>query len=219
MKIDPISDHNYQTLYSANGQMLRLLGTADVTLEIANLRIPHRIYICENLQEQLLLGRSFLSDSGAIINFKNNTISFSDTLNIDLHHSNDKSNFVRAKEKICVPPNSEIIFAVSCHPKFDQQDVILTPIAGEQFRRYAVANSISRVDEKKTMCRLLNFTDKCLIINSQQKVAQIAPFDNKQQCMLISQQGDEQTTEIEQSVDNLDDEALECFAIRTMGLT
>ena len=53
------------------------------------------------------------------------------------------------------------------------------------------------------------------MINSQQKVAQIAPVDNKQQCMLISPHGDKRTTEIsdeKQADENLNDAALEDFA-------
>jgi hypothetical protein len=212
LQIESLNSQTFQTLFSANGQRLRLLGTADVVLEIANLRIPHKIYICENLHEQLLLGRSFLSDAGAIINFRNQTISFNDTLHVELHHSKSKSSFVRAKEQICVPPNSEIVFNVLCHTKFDQQDVILTPIAGEQFRRFAVANSISRVDGKQTLCKLLNFTDKCLIIHAQQKIAQIEHFHNTQQCLLVSQHGNETSSESQNVSEDLDEDSLETFA-------
>jgi gag-polyprotein putative aspartyl protease len=121
LKVEPLNDQTYQTLFSANGHRLRLLGTADTVLEMSNSRIPHTIYVCENLHEQLLLGRSFLSDAGAIINFRTQTILFSETLNVGLHHSKTKSNFVRAQEQICVPPKSEVIFNVSCHSKFEQQ--------------------------------------------------------------------------------------------------
>jgi len=112
LKIEPLTDQTFQTLHAANRHRLALLGTADIILEIANMQIPHQIYICANLHEQLLLGRVFLSEAGAIINFRTRTISFNDTLNVELHYSNDKSTFVRAKEQICVPPNSEVIFNV-----------------------------------------------------------------------------------------------------------
>jgi predicted aspartyl protease len=70
IKIEPITDETNHTLFSANGTALRLEGTANVILDIAQLRISHEVYVCSNLSEQFLLGRSFLSQAGANLNFR-----------------------------------------------------------------------------------------------------------------------------------------------------
>jgi len=70
---------------------------------------------------------------------------------------------------VFVPPNSEIFLRVSCHKMFENQDVILTPIGGQQFARYAVASSLGTVHYNQTFCRLMNVS---LVINSGQKIGQ-----------------------------------------------
>jgi hypothetical protein len=151
-------------------------------LDISELKIPHTFYICENLTESVILGRTFLADASALIDFKNRTITVSDTVQIPLLNKISRDNFVRAKEPVCIEPNSEVIFPVQCHTKFNNRTVLLTPIPGEQFRRFAVANAICRVDNGRTVCRLFNCTDKCLVICANQKIAQAELFDDFERC-------------------------------------
>ena len=211
IRTEPMNAQNCQSLFSANGEALKLVAIANVLLDFSKLRIPHTIYICQNLHENLLLGRQFLTESQAILNFRNQTITFSDMLEMPLTHAIDKHCFVRSKEQLCVPPNSEIIFAVSCNAKFESKEVLLSPISGEQFRRFAVANSLSQVENNQTFCRLMNFSEKCLIINQGQKVAQISNFNDQQQCMLVSQ-GEQEPDRIEKKTTRLDERTLENFA-------
>jgi hypothetical protein len=186
----PLTAETQQNLFSANGSMLKLLGTADLTLDISGLKIPHTVYICDNLNELMILGRSFLTDSSAVIDFRNQTLTISDVLQIPLQHKIDKDSFVRAKESICVQPNTEIIFDVSCANQFNNQDVLLTAIPGEQFRKFAVANSISRVQKNQALCRLMNYTDKYLVTGANEKIAKITPFDDTFHCMMVNQEPD-----------------------------
>ena len=51
LKIQQLTSETRQSLFSANGTSLKLLGTADVTLDISHLKIPHTVYVCENLNE------------------------------------------------------------------------------------------------------------------------------------------------------------------------
>jgi hypothetical protein len=185
LHIQPLTDETNQNLFSANGSQLKLIGTADVMLDISELKIPHTFYICENLTESVILGRTFLADASAVIDFKNKTITVSDTVQLPLLNKISRDNFVRAKEPVCIEPNSEVIFPVQCHAKFNNRTVLLTPIPGEQFRRFAVANAICRVDNGRTVCRLFNCTDKCLVICASQKIAQAELFDDFERCLLI----------------------------------
>jgi hypothetical protein len=164
---------------------LKLLGTAEVLLDIENFKIPHTLFICQNLCESLILGREFLNDASAIIDFRNNTIILNDFLEIPLQHKIDNANLVGATEPLWVKPNTEIIFHVSCAHKFNNQDVLLSPIPSEQFRKFAVSNMICHVENNQTVCRLLNYSDKSLIINANQKIAQIGPFDSSYHCLAV----------------------------------
>jgi hypothetical protein len=127
-----------------------------------------------------------LAHSSAVIDFRNQTITISDLLEIPLQQKIHKDNFVRAKESSCVPPKSEVILPVTCAKKFNNQEVLLSSVPGEQFRGFAIANSIGRVTKNETVCRLLNHSDKCLVICANQKIAQITSFDDSYQCLLVS---------------------------------
>ena len=172
-------------LFSANGTQLRIVGTAEVLLNISELKIPHTLYVCENLSEPLLLGRSFLTDSSAVIDFRHQTITLSDVLQLPLHCKINKDNFARANQSFCIQPKTEIILPVKCAKKFNDNDVLLTPIGGLQFHRFAVANTIGHVSDHMTVCRLLNYSDEPLVICPGQKLAQVSVFDNSYRCMLV----------------------------------
>ena len=81
-----MTPETHQSLFSASGSRLQLLGTAEVTLDISGLKIPHTFYICENLAETAIIVREFLDDSSAVIDFRNQTITVSDFLELPLQH-------------------------------------------------------------------------------------------------------------------------------------
>ena len=213
IKIQPMTPETHQSLFSASGSRLQLLGTAEVTLDISGLKIPHTFYICENLAETAIIGREFLDDSSAVIDFRNQTITVSDFLEIPLQHKIGKDNFVRAKDSLCIKPQTEVIFPVICSKKFNNQEILLSPIPGEQFRRFAIANAICEVKNNQTVCRLFNSSDECLVLCPNQKIALATVFEDSSRCLLISQnQGSESTADAELDDPTVDDAMLEMFA-------
>ena len=89
----------------------------------------------------------------------------------------------------------------------------MSPIPSEQFRKFAVSNTICHVQNNQTVCRLLNYSDKCLIIKADQKIAQIAPFDNSYHCLAVSEHENSNLMhENEQQEFQIDDATLHRFA-------
>jgi hypothetical protein len=188
---------------------LKITGTAEIILDVSQLRIGHTVYVCDKLSESLLLGRSFLSDSSAVLDFRNRTITFSDFLQLPLQCKLNNENFARAKEALCIKPNTEVILPIYCNKKFNNQNVLITPIVGDQFQKFAIANSVCHVSQNQSVCRLLNCSNECLILCAGQKIAQIERFDETFRCMSISQKRTEDTSVEEEPVD---DTILESFA-------
>ena len=56
-------------LFGASGAPLRLAGKCEFMLDIDSLKLPISVLVCSNLSEDLLIGRSFLNDSCAQLNF------------------------------------------------------------------------------------------------------------------------------------------------------
>ena len=45
------------TLFSANGTILQIIASADIVVCISTLRLPTTVYITQNLNENIILGR------------------------------------------------------------------------------------------------------------------------------------------------------------------
>jgi hypothetical protein len=212
LRMQSLTEQSNHNLFSANGTRLKVLGTADVTLDISELKIPHTLYICENLTESVILGRTFLADASAIIDFRSRTITISDTLQLPLQHKIHRENFVRAIDSVCIQPNAEVMFPVKCSAKFNNSDILLTPIPGEQFVRFAVANAVCHVQRNKTVCRLINCTNQCLVICANQKIAHAGTFDDYARCLTVSNKPElNARTDDEQTI-NVDEATLNSFA-------
>jgi hypothetical protein len=191
-------------------RLLELVGKADISLNILGLIIPHTVTICRTLTENCILGRQFLHEASAILNFKNGTVTFSDFLEIPLQGRVHNSAFVRACDAICIPPKTEAVFSVQVHPKFNGQEVLITPLEQHRISRYLVANSIGYVRRGRTFCRLLNYQDSSLVICKGQKLGKIESFGGEQECLLIKES--EAAQGAEQQPEEISEEDLNKFA-------
>ena len=185
LPIDPLIEK--QALFSANGSPLQICGQSTISLYISSLKVLIDVLIVKRLSETLILGRSFLQQGSAVIDFANNVVTFNQLIEIPMHQIDKNASLARLTQSHCVPGNSEIICYVSCHNRFNNSDVLLTPIPGKQFGAYAVANVCSRVKKNLTLCRILNYNDTPLVLCKDQKMAQVVEFTNDQYCMAISE--------------------------------
>jgi predicted aspartyl protease len=180
LKVEMFSNDEDKALYGANGSPMKLLGKAEITLDIQNLRIPQTIRVCDNLTENLILGRSFLEESSANINFNSKIVTFcDDAIQIPLQHLIDNRSVVRIMKPTLVPARSEIVVPVTCNRIFNNREVILKSIEGQQYSNFALANAIVTVINERTICRLMNFQDKPLVLSPGQRIGQLEMFDKK----------------------------------------
>ena len=163
-----------KALFGANGSPMRLSGKVEIMLDIQNLKIPQTLRVCDNLTENLILGRSFLEESGANINFISKIVTFCDeAIQIPLQHLIDNRTIVRICKPTLVPPRSEIIIPVTCNKIFYNKEAILKSIEGQQYSNFALANAIVSIKNQRTICRLMNFQDKPLVFSPGQKIGQL----------------------------------------------
>ena len=173
-------------LYGANGSPMNLLGKADTLIDMHNLKIPQTMRVCDSLTENLILGRSFLQDSEAKIDFCSKIVTFcDDSIEIPLQHLIDNRTVVRICRPTIVPPKSEIVIPETCNRIYNNKEVILKAIEGKQLSQFAVANSIVSVNNEKTICRLMNFQDKPLVLCTGQRIGQLEFFD-RNMCLAVS---------------------------------
>ena len=181
LKLDvrPFATDEDKALYGANGSPLRLAGKVEIMLDIQNLKTPQTLRVCDNLTENLILGRSFLEESGANINFTSKIVTFcDDSIRIPLQHLVDNRTLVRICKPTLVPPRSEIVIPVTCNRIFNNKEAVLKSIEGQQYSNFALANAIVSIKNQRTICRLMNFQDKPLVLSPGQKIGQLEMFDN-----------------------------------------
>jgi Reverse transcriptase (RNA-dependent DNA polymerase)/gag-polyprotein putative aspartyl protease len=209
VSVEPLSCA--QALFSANGSPLNIAGQSTITLCISSLKVIIDVLIVKNLSEILILGRTFLQQGSAVLNFADNVVTFNQLIDIPMHQIDKNASLARLTQSHCVPGNSEIICYVSCHPRFNNNDVLLTPIPGKQFAAYAVANSCNHVQKNLTLCRILNFNDTPLVLCKNQKMCQIQEYSNDQKCMSITHNIESKIVKVDED-ENVTEQQLEEFA-------
>jgi len=99
--ITSFSHQHYERLSAADGHALISVGTADLTLTIQGLKIPHTFNVVKQLNYDIILGVSFFTDTQAYIDFGNNTISICDVVMIEPLVSNmSPTNVIRTASNV-----------------------------------------------------------------------------------------------------------------------
>ena len=175
-------------LFGASGAPLHLAGKCDFILDIDSLKLPISVLVCSNLSEDLLIGRSFLTDSCAQLNFVDKTITFSDSIQVNMHDKLNKQILIRSAAKIVIPAGSEMTIKVKCDSFYKNKDVVIKPNPQSQFVKYAVGSAIVHFDENNiSFCRILNFQNRTITICPDEVLGLIENFDKKH-CFLIDTQ-------------------------------
>jgi hypothetical protein len=97
---------------------------------------------------------------------------------------------------------------VSGNNRKKESVTLITPGEGEQFSRFALANTISRVSRGQTLCRLFNFQDKPLVLCENQKLGDAEHFDYSQKFFLVSDDKNTKPEMTTSTVDEIDDAIL-----------
>ena len=193
--IRTMNNADYPSLFTANGSFLRVIAIADIEVCISTFKLPTTVYITQSLNETLILGRMFLQESSAIIDFGKQSLTLSDVIDIPLQFKRSNINYIRVIESVSIDPEDEVILQVNSPRVYNGQDVLITPIKEKQFHRFATGNSIGHAKDGKVRCRLLNVTDRKIWLCKGQKVGLIQHFPADTQCYAITQNKDEKAKE------------------------
>ena len=58
-----------QHVLGANNLPFEICGTAEVKIEVNGITAPHEVYVCENVNQKILIGVDFLNSHGRVIDF------------------------------------------------------------------------------------------------------------------------------------------------------
>ena len=69
-----------RNLFSATGNSLNVVGTAELPITIKGLQFPQNAMVVSNLNQNLILGENFMRNYQVILNYQDNSVSIEDGL-------------------------------------------------------------------------------------------------------------------------------------------
>jgi len=172
-----------RTLFSANGTSIPVLAMADVVMSFSGLQVPHTVKIVRDLEFDLIIGADFLSQNEVIIDYKAKLVSIGDDMvRVPLQSTCQGQNTAVAVRTICVPAFSEMLVPLEIPRAHNNKTVLLEPLPSFQFQNFAVARSLSKCENGKSVCKILNYNPKTLILKRKTKIASIESIENVTSC-------------------------------------
>ena len=172
-------------LYGANGEVIPVLGTSRLKVEVEGFRMGGEFKIIRNLSHQLILGEDFLSEHGFDMNFGSRVVTFGNELVAALKQEKPVI-FVRTRDSVLIPPRSEVIINATVDRPYRRQTSTVEPVHTLGARKLALAHSVVNVNEKNGVpVKLLNPTSESIYLRRKTKVGIISPLDEK---LIVSNQ-------------------------------
>jgi len=215
-QLELVQNINSTSLISANGSPLHVVGMTDLVVNFGGLHIPVTFKVVRNLNYSMIIGSDFLVENGVVIDYRTSTVSIGDDLvRLPLQSYQETTTCVTTLNMIRIPAYTEATVAVKCHCSIQEDEIILLePLPSVQFKPVAVANSLSRCRDGKTVSRLLNLNPFPVTVRKGTRIASVQRTNNIVSCTPYKQADDVgQTSEINciGEVQNQTPEELEKF--------
>jgi len=116
-KIIPVSQR--KRLFTADGNVMNVLSTVQLTLDIQEFQIPLTFCVLPRMQNDVILGIDFLKQTKANIDMHSQILTLDDDL-VGINLLNNSDTIVRTTDAVLIPPKSEALIPVMVPPEFDQ---------------------------------------------------------------------------------------------------
>jgi clan AA aspartic protease (TIGR02281 family) len=161
--ITNISKNKASSLITADGNSLKTVGVAAITIKIGNLAVPFDTYVASDLQNELILGLDFLDYTKVQIDCNARTVTFFDDLcgvNILQYHKA----LGRTMQKCKLPARSETIIQLHVNNVIDNKSYIMSPASIQGSVKYFIAKAVVSPQDNIVFCKLLNVTSNDVVI-------------------------------------------------------
>ena len=183
LKMEPA--HKATQLIAASGKPLEILGQTTITFHFKGLAVTHSFLVIKDLFPSLIAGSDFLRKNHAVINYKENSVSFYDdlvVLSLQSYHNNN--NCACILKTVCIPAFSEILAPVRLPKTYKAKEAILEPLKNN-LSQVLVGGTLTAVKNGIGLIRMLNVQPQTATIKKNllvasvlypEQVASITPF-------------------------------------------
>ena len=162
-------------LFSADSSPLMAQAIIDVDVKVGGVKFPFVFIVMEKLGFDCILGMDLLEATEAVIDVKTNALHlFSGLTSVAMtqtgHHTT-----VATVTQVTIPPFSEGVFAVKPDRRVAGGDYMIEGEAKAPYAALMVARTLVDPGRNSLHCRVLNPTDKPMILKSKTTVGVLSP--------------------------------------------
>ena len=164
-------------LVGANGSRIPVLGKILLPVKLQGLLVPFEFLVAETLTHELLLGHDFLTETKALINYADSSITFYDNM-VELKLINNTRNIIALVESDCeLKPESESLIPVRLTQNISGTDLLLEALPMRENQRFLVAKSLAPIVHGQTFCQVMNPTNQIIYLRNNLPIAFISQID------------------------------------------
>jgi len=176
IEIQPLTED--LKLVSANKDNLSVIGYVDVMLNVKGLQIPHCLYVLKTLSQAVILGNDFMRIKQCVIDYGKRIVFLYDEMVIVPLTTRYNKNVIALLERIItIPAHTEVITSVLIPDKFMNTLCLLETYAPIKKLNIFVAASVVQPENKTSICRLCNTSNKPCRLVKNTPVASIEVID------------------------------------------
>ena len=178
LKHTPLTASDPFQLHLADGSEIRPLGTVEVSLKINGLTIPYQFLVLPKLAYNMILGLDFMNATQAQIDFGKRMLMLCDNLTavplVPTTEAVMRFNLYPRRAAL-VPARSEALIPVRTPSKFKNHLSLVEPVNTNKNKSIFCARSISYVNNKSTMCKIINLSNTPVWISPRMAIAMVNP--------------------------------------------
>jgi len=146
---------------AANGQRVKFIGTAEISVRLGGLVIYHDFYIVNDLNHKAIMGHDLLTKLQAVINLDDKSISFLDGLVVmKLLHPGADEFVLRSLDTVIIKPYTEAWIKSSVPEKYvrkhNEPVSYVRPLHNRKPTSLLTAHSVASITNNVTVVQLLN---------------------------------------------------------------
>lgn len=169
------SSIHVQTAQTVDGTNMKIIGKVIVPVTISRLTLTQTFYVFEKLNQCVILGRDFLKEQKAWIDFDNDIIEIQGGIVVaKMFSSPQKSGLARLVNRISIPPQSVAVAKVKSKGQNSNQISLMEPIRTLPSTNKVIgARTICKFDKGMACMQIMNPNDVWIHLRSNEPVARV----------------------------------------------
>ena len=169
--------HAAQTV---DGSHMKILGKINIPITICRLSLTQTFYIFKKLNQSVILGRDFLKEQKAHVDYERDIIEIQGGLvTAQMFSSPHKSGLARLINRISIPPQSATVAKVKVRNSGIKGMTLIEPLRTLPSKQQVIgARAVAKMMSEQTCIQILNPTHEWVHLKANEPVARVDSLEN-----------------------------------------